>query len=361
MSVRMPCLLVMAGGTGGHIMPGLAVAQALRERGWNVAWLGNPSGMEARIVPARDIPLYPLHFTGVRGKGLATMLRLPLALASACREASRQLRAVRPDVVLGMGGYVAFPGGLMAAMRGIPLVLHEQNAVAGMTNRVLACFARRVLNGFPGALKGIVTGNPVREEMCRVAPPQVRFQGREGPLRLLVVGGSLGAQALNEVVPQALQLLRERGQEVPQVLHQAGEAHLPGLRRAYEDAGVAAECRAFIDDMADAYATADLVICRAGAMTVAEISVVGAAALFVPFPHAVDDHQTRNARFLADAGAGWLQQQRDLTPEWLADWLSRRTRAEVAEIATRARERGEPGATQRIADICAELVQGKLA
>jgi len=317
--------------------------------------------MEGRLVPERGIPLYPLRFGGVRGKGVTTLLKLPVSLASACMQASRQLRATRPDVVLGMGGYVAFPGGLMAALRGIPLVLHEQNAVAGMTNRVLARLARRVLNGFPDSLRGETTGNPVRAEMCQIAPPETRMHARTGPLKLLVVGGSLGAQALNEVVPRALQRMRAAGFSLPQVVHQAGEANLPSLRAAYRHAEVEADCRPFIENMAAAYADADVVICRAGAMTVAEVAVVGAAALFVPYPHAVDDHQTRNARFLADAGAAWLRSQNELTPEWLGDWLSQRTRGEIAEVATRARQLGQPDATQRIADICAELVQGRAA
>lgn len=361
MSRAQPSIMVMAGGTGGHIMPGLAVAHNLRQRGWSVSWLGNPTGMEARLVPAHDIELHPLPFGGVRGKGMGTLARLPFSLASACMQASRHLRKVRPDVVLGMGGYVAFPGGLMAALRGTPLVLHEQNAVAGMTNRVLARFARRVLSGFPTTLAGETTGNPVREALQKVPPPEVRMAHRKGPLRLLVVGGSLGAQALNEVLPKALQHMQESGADVPQVVHQAGEKHLPALQDAYMLAGVRATCVAFIDDMAAAYSDADIVICRAGAMTVAEVAVVGAAALFVPFPHAVDDHQTRNAQFLAESGAAWLRQQPALTPQWLGRWLSQRTRPEITQVASRARTKGQPDATQRIADVCAEVAQGKTA
>ncbi len=363
MSAKTPTIMVMAGGTGGHIMPGLAVALALRERGWQVTWLGNPDAMEGRLVPPQGIELNALRFSGVRGKGLKTLLKLPVTLGSACAQVWRHFSARRPDVVLGMGGYVAFPGGLVAALRGVPLVLHEQNAVAGMTNRVLARLARRVLTGFPDALRGETTGNPVRIELQQVALPAERLSGRTGPLRILVVGGSLGAQALNSVVPQALKLWAEAhpGQPVPQVVHQAGEKHLADLQAAYDAAGVQAECRAFIGDMAAAYADADLVICRSGAMTVAEIAVVGVAALFVPFPHAVDDHQTRNASFLADAGAGWMRQQAELTPAWLATWLSQRTRPELLDVAERARERAHPQATQRIADVCAELVKGLTA
>lgn len=360
MSLRAPSIMIMAGGTGGHIMPGLAVALALRERGWQVSWLGNPDAMEGRLVPPQGIEMNPLRFGGVRGKGAGTLVKLPLTLGRACAQVWRHFSVRRPDVVLGMGGYVSFPGGLVAAMRGVPLVLHEQNAVAGMTNRVLARLARRVLTGFPAALPGETTGNPVRLEVQQVADPAVRMAGRQGPWRILVVGGSLGAQALNTVVPQALRRLADEhpAMPAPRVIHQAGEKHIADLQAAYAAAGVQADCRAFISDMASAYADADLVICRSGAMTVAEIATAGVAALFVPFPHAVDDHQTRNAAFLADAGAGWLCQQADLTPAWLATWLSQRTRSEFMDVARKARERAQPQATQRIADVCAELVKG---
>jgi len=343
-------LMVMAGGTGVHIMPGLAVAGALRARGWNVVWMGNPDAMEGRLVPPQGIPMAPVRFSGVRGKGPATLLKLPFTLARAAAQALSALRRHRPDVVLGMGGYVALPGGLMARLRGTPLVVHEQNSVAGMTNRVLARWASKVLTAFPGALPGELTGNPVRPEVAAVAPPAERFAGHAGPLRLLVVGGSLGAQALNGTVPAALVMLPADAR--PQVVHQAGEKHIEELRTAYARAGVDADCRAFIADMASAYADADLVICRSGAMTVAEVSAAGVAALFVPFPHAVDDHQTTNAKYLSDAQAGWLQPQSALTADWLAGWLRQRTRAELAETATRARALAHPLATERIADIC---------
>ncbi|WP_124079069.1 undecaprenyldiphospho-muramoylpentapeptide beta-N-acetylglucosaminyltransferase [Pigmentiphaga humi] len=342
--------MVMAGGTGGHIMPGLAVAGALRARGWNVVWMGNPDAMEGRLVPPQGIPMAPVRFAGVRGKGPATLLKLPFTLGRAAWQARAALRRHRPDVVLGMGGYVALPGGLMARLRGTPLVVHEQNSVAGMTNRVLARWADKVLTAFPGALPGELTGNPVRPEVAAVAPPAERYGGRSGPLRVLVVGGSLGAQALNTVVPRAIAALPAELR--PQIVHQAGEQHIDALRAAYAEAGVQADCRAFIADMAAAYADADLVVCRSGAMTVAEVCVAGVAALFVPFPHAVDDHQTTNARYLSDAQAGWLKPQRELTAEWLADWLRRRNRAELAETATRARALAHPLATERIADIC---------
>jgi UDP-N-acetylglucosamine--N-acetylmuramyl-(pentapeptide) pyrophosphoryl-undecaprenol N-acetylglucosamine transferase len=346
-----PTALIMAGGTGGHIMPGLAVADVLRERGWRVCWLGNPDKMEGRLVPARGIEMAPLRFQGVRGKGAAAMLRLPFLLAAALRQAWGHVSRLHPDVVLGMGGYVAFPGGVVAALRGVPLIVHEQNAVAGTANRTLARMARRVLTGFPGVLpKGEAIGNPVRREMVDVPAPALRFAGRDGPLRVLVVGGSLGAQALNAVLPQALGLMAT--EDRPLVTHQAGEAHIDMLRQAYAQAGVQADCRAFIDDMAGALAQADVIICRAGAMTVAEIAAAGAAALFVPFPYAIDDHQTANARYLCDAGAGWLQQQTGLSAPWLAEWLERRNRPELQAVAERARAMARPDAARNIADVC---------
>ncbi len=330
-------ILIMAGGTGGHIMPGLAVADVLRARGWRVMWLGNPDKMEGKLVPPRGIELVPLRFQGVRGKGASALLKLPFLLLRAFAQAWSRLADVRPDVVLGMGGYVAFPGGVIAALRGTPLVVHEQNAVAGTANKCLAKMSRRVLSGFPGVLpKGEAMGNPVRADLCALPDPAVRYASRSGPLRLLVVGGSLGAQALNIAVPQALaRLPLERR---PVVVHPAGEQHLPALQQAYAQAGV----------MGDA----DLLICRAGAMTVSEVAAAGVAALFVPLPHAIDDHQTANARFLSDAEAAWLQPQSALTTEWLADWLAQRSRQELQAVAGRARAHAQPEAAAHIADVC---------
>lgn len=351
-----PTILIMAGGTGGHIMPGLAVAHVLRERGWRVLWLGNPDKMEGRLVPARGIELVPLQFQGVRGRGVAALIKLPYLLARAGMQAWQRLSQVRPDVVLGMGGYVAFPGGMVASLRGIPLVVHEQNAVAGTANRWLAKRARRVLSGFPNVLaRGEVLGNPVRADLCDLPPPEQRYASRNGRLRVLVIGGSLGAQALNTVLPKALALMPPQSR--PEVMHQAGEQHLQALRDGYAQAGVAADCRAFIEDMADAMAQADLLICRAGAMTVAEVAATGVAALFVPFPHAIDDHQTANARFLSDVRAAWLRQQTELTPEWLAEWLSQRTRSELQSVAERARLHARPQAAADIADVCVEAAR----
>lgn len=348
---RAPVLLVMAGGTGGHIMPGLAVAAVLRSQGWQVYWLGDPDKMEGRLVPPQGIELLPLRFSGLRGKGVGAMLKLPFLLLSALCRAWRIFSQVRPDVVLGMGGYVTFPGGVIAAMRRVPLVLHEQNAVAGMSNKALARMARTVLQGFPGALRGAeAVGNPVRAAIAALPAPRERAAGREGPLRLLVVGGSLGAAALNHLIPQALALMVPA--QRPKVVHQAGNAHIDNLRAGYAAAGIDAECVAFIDDMAAAMGQADLIICRAGAMTVAEVAAAGVAALFVPFPHAVDDHQTRNAQYLSDHGAAWLQQQASLSAPGMANWLAERNRAELLEVGEKARTYALPDAAAQIAARC---------
>ena len=343
--------MIMAGGTGGHVMPGLAVAQTMRARRWDVVWLGNPQGMEASLVPRHGIDMRWVRFGGLRGKGLLTRLLLPVNLLRAFWQSLRALRAVRPAVVLGMGGYIAFPGGMMAALLGVPLVVHEQNAVAGMTNKVLARVADRVLVAFPQALPGAQwCGNPVRAEIAAIDEPAQRFARREGPLRLLVVGGSLGARALNDAVPQALALL-ERA-ERPLVTHQSGKSHAVELAQAYRRCGVEATLVDFIDDMAHAYAQADLVVCRAGAMTVAELASAGVASVLVPFPHAVDDHQTANARYLSERGAAFLVPQGDLTPERLAALIRDLDRGRLLEMARKAREAARPDAADRVADVC---------
>ena len=353
----MKTLMVMAGGTGGHIFPGIAVAEELRVKGWRVVWMGHPEGMEARIVPARGYETAWVRFGALRGKGWVRKLLLPLNLLSGLWQAWRALRHARPDVVLGMGGYITFPGGMMAALSGRPLVLHEQNSVAGLANRVLARMAERVLTGFPEVLqKGRWVGNPVRAEIAAVPAPAERFAGREGPLRILVVGGSLGAAALNEAVPAALgRLPLERR---PQVLHQAGEKQIDGVRMAYARARVEGDLRPFIDDMASAYAQADLVICRAGALTVAELAAVGAASLLVPFPHAVDDHQTGNARFLAERGAAYLLPQTELNAERLAGILASIDRPRLLQMAEHARALARPLAAAEVARVCEELAGG---
>src|SRR5262245_23489201 len=313
--------MIAAGGTGGHVFPGLAVADFLRGAGWRVVWLGSQSGMEAALVGKRGYDMAAVKFSGVRGKGLVAVFLLPLRLLVAFWQSARAILARRPDVVLGMGGYMSFPGGMMAALLGRPLVIHEQNSIPGLATRVLATVADRKLCAFPGALRNATyVGNPVRAEIGAAPEPQTRYAGRSGPLRLLVVGGSLGAQALNEAVPRALALLPPQSR--PIVTHQSGTQHLASLKAAYAAAGVQADTRAFIDDMAAAYVGADLAVCRAGATTVAELAAAGVPAVLVPFPHAVDDHQTKNARFLSEAGAAVLLPQNELAPERLAALLA---------------------------------------
>ena len=346
--------LIMAGGTGGHIFPGLAVAEELRTRGWRVHWLGAPGSMEQQLVPPRGYPFEAIDFGGVRGKGLVTLALLPLRLLRAFAQSIGVIRRVRPDVLVGLGGYITFPGGLMGVALGKPLVLHEQNSVAGMANRVLAGVADRVFTAFPQVLrKGRWIGNPLRPEFAAQPAPAQRFAGRHGPLRVLVVGGSLGAQALNDVVPRALALLPPDAR--PQVRHQSGARQIDALRANYATAGVQAELLPFIDDMAQALAEADLVICRAGATTVTEIAAIGAAALFVPFPHAVDDHQTTNARFLVDQGGGWLVRQSELSPESLAQMLQNMERSALMERALKAKTFQKTQAVEEMVAACEEL------
>ena len=359
-------LMVMAGGTGGHVYPALAVADALRARGWEVFWLGTRAGLEARVVPAAGIGMVWVNMGGVRGKGVLKKLLLPLTLLVAFWQSLRAILQHRPDVVLGMGGYTAFPGGMMASLLNKPLVIHEQNSVGGLTNRVLACLADRVLTAFPKVFthtydkpipcRRVATewvGNPVRSDIAATTASD--RAGRSGPLRLLVVGGSLGAQALNERVPQALALLP--ADKRPQVVHQSGRQHLEALRTNYAAAGVDAEVRDYIEDMAAEYRACDFAICRAGAMTVAELACAGVPAVLVPFPFAVDDHQTGNAEFLADAGAAWLVQQKDLSAEKLAALIGGLDRATLSVMADKARALAKPDATARVADICEALAK----
>jgi len=346
--------LIMAGGTGGHIFPGLAVAEALRSRGWQVHWLGAPGSMEQQLVPPRGFAFEPVQFGGVRGKGPLTLLLLPLKLLRAFWQSIGVIRRVRPDVVVGLGGYISFPAGLMSVLLGKPLVLHEQNSVAGLANRVLAGMADRVFSAFPNVLKNAqCVGNPLRAGFLSQADPETRFSGRSGPLKLLVVGGSLGARALNDVVPKALALIPSVLR--PVVLHQSGAKQIDELRANYAAAGVAAELTPFIDDTAQAYAAADLIVARAGASTVTELAAVGAAALFVPFPSAVDDHQTTNAHFLVDVGGGWLVQQTDFTPELLADLLQKTDRPALMERAVKAQTMQKTQALDEVVRACEEL------
>jgi UDP-N-acetylglucosamine--N-acetylmuramyl-(pentapeptide) pyrophosphoryl-undecaprenol N-acetylglucosamine transferase len=349
-------LMVMAGGTGGHVFPGLAVADFLRDQGWRVVWMGNPEGMEARLVPGRGYEMAWVRFGALRGKGLVRKLLLPVNLLRGFWQAFRELGRVRPDVVIGLGGYITFPGGMMAVLRGIPFAIHEQNSIAGLANKVLAKVADCVLTGFPDALaKGRHVGNPVREIIASLPAPAERYGARSGPINLLVVGGSLGAGALNETVPKALALISPERR--PSVVHQTGVNNVETVRAGYAAAGVKAEILPFIDDMATRYASADLVLCRAGALTVAELAAAGVASLLVPYPHAVDDHQTHNARFLERTGGALLLPQPELSPQRLAQLLGDLSRPQLASMAEKARGAALPEATRAVAQACQELVK----
>lgn len=351
---RQKCALIMAGGTGGHIFPGLAVAEALRDAGWRVHWLGAPSSMEEQLVKPRGFAFEAVQFGGVRGKGLKTLALLPFKLLRAFWQSLQVVRAVRPDVVVGLGGYITFPGGMMASLLGKPLVLHEQNSVAGLANKVLARVAERVFTAFPQVLAGAAfVGNPLRSAFTQQADPAERFAGRSGPLQVLVVGGSLGAKALNDTVPQALALIPH--EQRPRVIHQSGAKQIDALRAAYAAAEVEATLTPFIDDTASAFAQADVVVCRAGASTVTEIAAVGAAAVLVPFPFAVDDHQTTNARFLVDQGGGWLLPQSELTAQGLAQRLQALDRATLLQAAQNAYQQRKTNATREVVMACEEL------
>jgi len=350
----------MAGGTGGHIFPGLAVAQALRERGVQVAWLGADGGMETRLVPQHGVAIDTIAVKGVRGKGMASLLAAPVLILRAVRDAARVLRARQPSAVVSFGGFAAGPGGIAARIAGIPLLVHEQNRAAGMTNKALAMVARQVLVGFPQTFATeTLVGNPVRAQIAQVAPPAQRDFGHGGALRLLVLGGSQGARALNNAVPHAVAAL---GLPV-EILHQAGEKMLDEARKAYADAGVAATVEPFIADMAAAYAHADIVVCRAGALTLAELCAVGVGSVLVPFPQAVDDHQTRNAEYLVERGAALLLKQ--------GDDLAARLQQVLAELAANpgkrlamanaARSLAMPDAAARVADAVLETIRKEAA
>lgn len=355
MSATTRPVLIMAGGTGGHIFPGLAVADVLRAQGVPVAWLGARGGMETQVVPAHGIELHAVPVGGLRGKSWKTRLGAPLMLARALLASLAVLRRLRPRSVLSMGGYVAGPGGLAARFTGTPLLVHEQNSLAGYTNRKLAGFARRVLTGFDGALPNATwVGNPVRASIAALPAPAERMTTRSGPARLLVLGGSLGARALNLTVPRALAALP--AERRPQVLHQCGKRGLDEARQAYAEAGVTADVVPFIDDMATAYGLADLAVCRAGALTLAELTAAGLGALLVPYPHAVDDHQTRNAEALVAAGAAELIEENALDAQQLASRLSAllADRPRLVAMASAARTLAKPDAAQSIARACLE-------
>lgn len=353
-------VVIMAGGTGGHVFPALAVAERFRAQGIPVTWLGTQRGLESRLVPAAGFPLECIGVNGLRGRGLTRLAAAPWMLGRALLQAGAVLRRLRPGLVLGMGGFASGPGGVMARLLGIPLIVHEQNAVAGLTNRWLARLADRVLQAFPDSFparrEALVTGNPVRDGIVALPPPARRFQARTGRPRLLVVGGSQGARALNRLTPQALARL---GPELrPETWHQAGGAMLDEAQTAYQEAGMEVRLEPFINDMAEAYGWADLVLCRSGALTVAELAAAGVGSVLVPYPHAVDDHQTVNARFLEQAGAARIAPQENLTAEHLADHLQTllADRHRLLTMAEAARRLARPDAAEQVAALCLELV-----
>jgi|HubBroStandDraft_1064217.scaffolds.fasta_scaffold20037_2 UDP-N-acetylglucosamine--N-acetylmuramyl-(pentapeptide) pyrophosphoryl-undecaprenol N-acetylglucosamine transferase len=354
-----PLALIMAGGTGGHVFPALALARELRARSWQVVWLGTHRGLEARLVPQEQIPLEWLSISGLRGKGILVWLSAPLKLTRAVAQALAVIRRRRPVLVVGLGGFVAGPGGLAAWLLRKPLLIHEQNAIAGFTNRCLAHLARRVLEAFPGSfragVKAQAVGNPVRREITALPAPAQRFEGRQGPVRVLVVGGSQGAAKLNAIVPFALALARES--VALDVLHQSGERWIDSARESYVQAGVAARVQPFIEDMAEAYGWADLVICRSGALTVSELAAAGVASVLVPFAAATDDHQTCNASFLVKEGAALVISERELDAQRLGAALSQlcSARGRLLAMAERARALARPRAAEQLADACVEL------
>lgn len=348
-------VVVMAGGTGGHVFPALAVAEALRGRGVSIHWLGTRAGIEAELVPAREFPITYIDVSGVRGQGLKRLLMAPFKLVGAVLAAMRTLRQVDADVVIGLGGYVTGPGGVAARLLGKPLLIHEQNAVAGLTNRLLSHIAARVLEAFPGTFAPTAgascVGNPVRLEIAALPLPPQRYADHEGALRVLVLGGSQGAVALNGLVPEALALLAAK--QALQIRHQAGKKNLEKTTEKYRTLGVAAEVLPFIDDMAAAYAWADLVICRSGALTIAEIAAAGVASVLIPYPFAVDDHQTANGKFLSEAGAARLFRQQDLSAVRLAAELEPLLdREKLLQMAVAARALAKPEATDAVVAAC---------
>lgn len=348
--------LIMAGGTGGHVYPALSLAHELRSRGHDVAWLGTSKGIEKRLVPAADIQLYEIDVFGIRGKGIIEKLKAPLSLLRALLQSRKVVRSLSPNAMVGFGGFVAGPAGVAARLCSVPLIIHEQNARAGTTNKLLARLAQRVLAAFPNALPNAeVVGNPVRAEMIQLESPLARAENKTGPIRLLVVGGSLGAKFLNDALAKALALIDSQAR--PLVKHQCGERWLAECEQAYQAAGVEAEILPYIDNMADAYSWADFLICRAGAMTVSEVATVGVPALFVPFPFAIDDHQTANADWLVDQGGARVVQQSQLTPEKMKAEIEffLESRQNLAAMAEKNRAAAITDAASRISNICEEL------
>lgn len=352
-------VLIMAGGTGGHVFPALALAKELQSRNCDVQWLGTQRGIEATLVPKANIKLHNVAVTGVRGRGLLALLSAPWQIVKALWAVRQILRKVRPQLVVGLGGYVSGPGGAAARLAGIPLVIHEQNARAGTTNKILARIAQRVLTAFPDVLpKGERIGNPVRQDIAAIAEPKQRIGQRDGVLRLLVLGGSLGATAINELTPKVIAGIEPSLR--PEIYHQSGAKHLADTQAIYEKSAVNARIEPFIDNMAEALAWADLVICRAGALTVTELSAAGVASILVPFPFAIDDHQTANAEWLADNGAAEIRQQSTLKIEDLSELIINfsKDRTALVAMASAARQLAKLDAAERFADICLEVANG---
>ncbi|OMH36582.1 undecaprenyldiphospho-muramoylpentapeptide beta-N-acetylglucosaminyltransferase [Motiliproteus sp. MSK22-1] len=354
-------VLIMAGGTGGHVFPALATAEIMRDRGIDIQWLGTSAGIEADLVPSANITLHTISVSGLRGKGRLSLLAAPLRLFRALWQALRVIQSVRPDCVLGMGGFASGPGGLAAWLLRVPVLIHEQNAIPGMTNKVLSKLATQVMEAFPGAFAGganaLCTGNPIRSNIVNVSVPAVRYSTRQGPLRLLVIGGSLGAKAINETLPRALARIAEDNR--PDVWHQAGKRNFDSTAEDYNQFQVKGRVVAFIDDMNKAYEWADLVLCRAGALTVSELCAAGVASLLVPYPHAVDDHQTENARYLTTHKAGVLLPQSELTEERLIDLLTElNDRSRLLEMAEIARSLARIDSSQIVAEQCIKSISG---
>ena len=354
-------IMIMAGGTGGHVFPALAVAKVLQQRGIEIFWMGTEKGIEARLVPEAGYPLTNISVQGLRGNGLLGWVMAPFKLIKAVMEALTAMRTIRPDMVLGLGGFASGPGGVAAWLLRKPVVIHEQNAIPGLTNRLLTHVAKRALEGFPNSFDKAVNaqwvGNPVRADIESIPKPEQRFAGRKQNINLLILGGSLGARALNTILPQALVLIDE--QQRPRVKHQCGQKNVNDCQHAYDKAGVTAQVNAFIGDMAEAYSWADLVVCRAGALTLAELEAAGLAAILVPYPHAVDDHQAHNAAALVTVGAAHLINECELTPEMLAEQISHLSdRQHLLEMANAARSHSKTSAAQTIADVCMEVCNG---
>ena len=358
-------VMIMAGGTGGHVFPALAVADKLRDLNSDLCWLGTSRGIESDLVPAQGIDLHHLTVEGLRGRGIVALLRAPFKLLRSVIQACRLINQFKPNVALGMGGFASGPGALAARLTGVPLVIHEQNSVAGTTNRILAKLAKRVMQGFPNTLKGGEwCGNPVRPEIESLAPPQERFADRCGPVKLLVLGGSRGALAINKLIPQALAMIDIEHR--PAVRHQVGKLHLPVTEELYLQQGHDIESEQieilpFIDNMATAYEWADFVICRAGALTVAELTAAGLGSLLIPFPHAIDDHQTANASLLVDCGAAKIIQEHELTPAMLATQILAmvQNKSQRLEMAIQARSMAKKGSADRVAKVCVEVANGQ--